>query len=100
MEIILKNEAQRIKFVAKKMNIVIHPARMQIIQLLLEHGTLNVTQIYGKLNFIQAETSLHLGLMREYGILIKVRNGKASEYSVNTEALQRILKFANENYSV
>jgi predicted transcriptional regulator len=94
----LKKDVLKIKFAAKKLNVVTHPARIQIIELLLENEKLNVSQIYQKLNFIQAETSLHLGLLKDYGILNKVRQGKMSIYSVNKDTLQDILKIAEDFY--
>jgi DNA-binding transcriptional ArsR family regulator len=92
----LKDDVSKVKYVAKKFNIITHPTRVQIIELLLEKEKLNVTQIYEKLKLIQAETSLHLGLMKDYGILNKVREGKMSIYSVNKDALETILKISDE----
>jgi len=92
----IKKDVPKIKFAAKKLSVITHPARVQIIELLLENEKLNVTQIYQKLNFIQAETSLHLGLLKDYGILNKVREGKMSFYSVNTETLKNILKISED----
>ncbi|MEI6852163.1 MAG: metalloregulator ArsR/SmtB family transcription factor [Bacteroidota bacterium] len=96
MQTNLKEEVLKVKFAAKKLNVMTHPVRVKIIELLLENQKLNVTQIYEKLGLIQAETSLHLGLLKDYGILNKVREGKMSIYSVNTDGLQYILKIAND----
>jgi ArsR family transcriptional regulator len=96
MRTTIKDDVQKIKYAAKKLNIITHPVRVKIIELLLENQRLNVTQIYEKLGLIQAETSLHLGMMKDYGILKKVREGKMSIYSVNTEGLEYILKITAE----
>jgi DNA-binding transcriptional ArsR family regulator len=96
MKSALKLNVENLVFVARKFSIVTHPARLQIIKLIEENGKLNVTQIYERLNFIQPETSLHLGLLKKYGILNKVRQGKMSIYSVNTETLESIIRISEE----
>ena len=92
----MKLDVQKIEFAAKKIRIITHPSRVEIIKLLGEHEKLNVTQIYEKLNILQAETSHHLALLREYGILKKVRVGKMSIYSLNKDVLARITTVADE----
>jgi DNA-binding transcriptional ArsR family regulator len=87
---------QKVEFAAKKIRTITHPARVQIIKLLDENEKLNVTQIYEKLNILQAETSHHLALLREYGILKKVRQGKMSIYSLNKEILESIIKISED----
>ena len=92
----LKLDVQKVEFAAKKIRTITHPARVQIIKLLEENEKLNVTQIYEKLNVLQAETSHHLALLREYGILKKVRVGKMSIYSLNKEILENIIKISED----
>jgi DNA-binding transcriptional ArsR family regulator len=92
----MKLDVQKVEFAAKKIRTITHPARVQIIKLLEENEKLNVTQIYEKLNILQAETSHHLALLREYGILKKVRQGKMSIYSLNTEVLESIIKISED----
>jgi len=92
----MKLDVQKVEFAAKKIRTITHPARVQIIKLLEENEKLNVTQIYEKLNILQAETSHHLALLREYGILKKVRQGKMSIYSLNTEVLENIIKISED----
>ena len=94
----LKLDVQKVEFAAKKIRTITHPARVQIIKLLEENDKLNVTQIYEKLNILQAETSHHLALLREYGILKKIRQGKMSIYSLNKEVLENIIEIS-ENLS-
>jgi ArsR family transcriptional regulator len=89
-------DIQKVEFAAKRIRSITHPARIQIIKLLEENDSMNVTQIYEKLNILQAETSHHLALLRQYGVLKKVRIGKMSIYSLNKEVLEVILKAADE----
>jgi DNA-binding transcriptional ArsR family regulator len=92
----LKFDVQKVEFAAKKIRTITHPTRAQIIKLLEENEKLNVTQIYEKLNILQAETSHHLALLREYGILKKVRAGKMSIYTLNKEVMENIIKISED----
>jgi DNA-binding transcriptional ArsR family regulator len=92
----MKLDVQKLEFAAKKIRVITHPARVQIIELLEKNEKLNVTQIYEKLNILQAETSHHLALLREYGILKKIRQGKMSIYSLNKETVDSILTISEE----
>ncbi len=96
MKTTIEMDIQKIKYTAKKLKIATHPIRVEIIESILENKEMNVTQIYQKLNLNQPETSLHLGLMRQFGILNKVRRGKMSIYTVNEDDLNYILKISNE----
>jgi DNA-binding transcriptional ArsR family regulator len=96
MKSTMKLDVQKVEFAAKKIRVITHPSRLQIVHLLEENDKLNVTQIYEKLNILQAETSHHLALLREYGILKKVRQGKMSIYSLNKETLANIIKISED----
>lgn len=96
MQTNLTKDVSKVKYAARKLSIITHPTRVQIIELLLEQQKLNVTHIYEKLDLTQVETSLHLVLMREYGIVKRVRQGKMNFYSVDTDTLDDLLLFANE----
>jgi DNA-binding transcriptional ArsR family regulator len=91
-----KLDPVKIQFAASKIRIITHPVRIEIIKMLEEHEKLNVTQIYEKLNMKQAETSDHLGRLRKFGILKKVRVGKMSIYSLNTDVLEKIVEASSE----
>ena len=89
-------DVPKIEFTAKKVRSIAHPIRVQIIRLLEDNEKLNVTQIVDKINVLQAETSHHLGILREFGILKKVRQGKMSIYSLNKDVLDSIINFSDE----
>jgi DNA-binding transcriptional ArsR family regulator len=91
-----KLDPVKIQFAASKIRIITHPVRMEIIKMLEENEKLNVTQIYEKLNMKQAEISDHLGRLRKFGILKKVRVGKMSIYSLNIESLEKIVEVSSE----
>jgi DNA-binding transcriptional ArsR family regulator len=92
----LKVDAQKAEFTARKMRSITHPVRMQVVKLLEEHERLSVTQIINYMNVPQAEMSGHLGILREYGILKKVRSGKMSIYSLNKETIESIIDVSEE----
>lgn len=58
-----------------------HPTRLEIIQL-VRHQALNVTQISTMLGVRQANTSQHLALLREVGVLTSQKDGKEVYYSL------------------
>ena len=89
-------DVDNIERVARKFRLVCHPERYKMIQLLEEKGKLNVTQIYEAMKMKQPEASHHLTLMLDYEILKKVREGKCSVYSNNTEVLNKIIKYSEE----
>ena len=92
----LKLDVISVEFAAKKIRSITHPIRVQIIKLLEENEKLSVTQIYEKLKILQSETSIHLAILREFGIVKKVRQGKMSIYSLNKETLENIIKISED----
>ncbi len=91
-----KLDTKSVEYAAKKIRTLSHPKRIEIVKLLEENEQMSVTQIYEKLNIIQAETSHHLALLKEYGILKKIRLGKKSIYSVNKKVLEDVINVAEE----
>lgn len=92
----LNLDIDKIEFTAKRFRVIVHPARIQIIKLLLEYESLNVTQILTKLNMNQAETSIHLTIFKKYGIAKSVKQGKMRIYSLNTKLLEDIVKISED----
>jgi DNA-binding transcriptional ArsR family regulator len=83
----------KVERTARKFSVTTHPDRYRILQLLEEKKELNVTQIYQALGLKQAETSHHTTMMLEHDIVKKVRRGKESIYSVNTEVIEKIIEY-------
>jgi DNA-binding transcriptional ArsR family regulator len=92
----LNMDVQKMEFASKKIRSITHPLRTQIIKLLEEHERLNVTQLVNYLHAKQAEMSIHLGILKDYGILKKVRSGKMSIYSLNKETIDSIIGISEE----
>ncbi|MEI6124807.1 MAG: metalloregulator ArsR/SmtB family transcription factor [Bacteroidota bacterium] len=91
-----KLDTRSVEYAAKKIRTLSHPRRIEIVKLLEQNEQMSVTQIYERLNIIQAETSHHLALLKDYGILKKVRMGKKSIYSINQKALEDIISVSEE----
>lgn len=72
-----------------------HKLRKQIIQLLLQEGEMDVTSIYTHRKFRdqrglyleQSQTSQHLAILRNAGLVVSTVDGKRRLYSVNRENL-------------
>lgn len=73
-----------------------HPLRQAIIDLLVDEGELNVTDIYGKLNIEQSVASQQLKILRDAEIANTDRRGKEIYYSINDDRLESFVKFGME----
>lgn len=67
-----------------------HPFRQKILRLIHEEEALNVTQLQDLLEELQPVVSMHLGLLREAGIVDVYRDGKTRWYSLNYEYLDKV----------
>ena len=76
--------------VSSRLSSITHPMRVAIIDLLLQEGTLNVTEIYKHFKMEQAVCSQHLRILKVNGYLTSKRNGKKIFYSVNTKSLKTL----------
>ena len=70
---------------------VTHPLRMQILEFIDQHDTINVNKIYNTLKLEQSITSQHLRILRVAGLVETQREGKYIHYSINYEKLERAL---------
>lgn len=93
----LKNGKQEIKLVYSELRKVVlilraigHDLRKQIIELLRQNETMNVTDIYVKLRIEQSVASQHLAILRKAGIVITKRSGKFIHYSLNHLRLEEV----------
>jgi ArsR family transcriptional regulator, zinc-responsive transcriptional repressor len=89
---------KQLKYAARNLSVLAHPARIEIIKMLLGTVEMNVTQIQEKLNLTQPETSHHLQLLKDYCLVKKVRRGKSSFYAVYTDLLAKIIEISVDLY--
>jgi len=69
-----------------------HPLRMQILEFIDKHKTINVNKIYNTLKLEQSITSQHLRILRLAGIVITKRDGKFIHYSIDYPKVSNVLK--------
>jgi len=77
---------------ADRLRVMAHPARIAIITLLTEHKTLNVSEIYQKLNMSQSSVSHHLILLKNKAILKSRKEGNQIFYSLNSQNILKVLQ--------
>jgi DNA-binding transcriptional ArsR family regulator len=70
-----------------------HDVRKKIISMLLEKGSMTVTDVYSELNMEQSVASQHLAVLRRAGLVQTDRNRKFIAYSVNPERMSDINVF-------
>lgn len=87
-----KLNKKEILSMAEKFSCLGHTLRFSIVQLLHQHGTLNVTQIYNMLQVSQPIASFHLNILRENKIVNVNRKGKNVFYSLNYDTIDCLLK--------
>lgn len=66
-----------------------HPARVQILRLLLDKNTCVAGDIFHKLPLAQSTVSQHLKVLRHAGLIIGCDDGPRVSYCVDTEVLSR-----------
>ena len=91
----LKNGKQEIKLIYPELRRVVliiraisHDLRKKIIDLLRENETMNVTDIYVRIE--QSVASQHLAILRKAGIVLTQRKGKFIYYTLNNERLSEV----------
>ncbi len=90
------DDTKRLIEAAELLKVLANPTRMHIIQLLSQHGEMNVSKIVNELNLEQSLTSHHLIKMNLKRLLVSRRQGKETWYSladpVLTEVVQMVIR--------
>lgn len=73
-----------------------HKLRQRIIDLLEEHKSMTVTDIYVKLRLEQSVASQHLAILRRAGVVRTDRQGKFIFYSLDKDRLGQISSLVEE----
>ena len=74
-----------------------NPTRMQILHLLSEKGSMNVSQIIEELELEQTHVSHNLRCLAFCGLVTVARRGKSRIYSLNDETVLPILEIADRH---
>lgn len=88
----LRNQAPKLKKVARLLKTVGHPVRLMIIDLLLDHDSLPVKDIFQAVDISQSNASQHLKALEEIGILISERDGKHIRYSIDNLRIRQLIR--------
>ncbi len=92
----LRTDTGKLKRVAKVMKTMSHPARLAIVELLLETGPLSVKSIYENLRLSQSNASQHLKALEDVGVLVSERDGKQILYRVLNTTVSKLLDCVQE----
>lgn len=80
---------------AEVLRALAHPLRMQILEFIDEHKSINVNKIYNTLKLEQSITSQHLRILRNAELVETNRDGKFIHYTVNYNKIAHIVKSIN-----
>lgn len=83
-------DEKKLKKAAKMFSVVSNPVRMNILDMLAEKQTMNVTQIYTKLNIVQPAASNHLKLLKDSGVVQAKRDAHEIYYSLNNDNIKNL----------
>lgn len=79
---------------AGKLRAISHPVRIAILDM-LHDNTLNVTEIFERLQIDQAAASHHLNILKSKGVLSSQRRGTKIYYSLKHQSLIDIIDCIN-----
>lgn len=92
----IRTDSQKMKRVARLMKTVGHPARLAIVELLLEQGRLTVKDIYEEINISQSNASQHLKALEDLGVLLSEREGKNIYYAIGALPIDKLIQCVRE----
>ena len=72
------------------------PTRVRILQILLEEGDKNVTELVDLLGSPQGRVSSHLACLRGCGYAMSYRKGKNVYYTIGDSRIREILQLAQQ----
>ena len=75
---------------ARRFALLSDPTRLRILSVLLERGSLTVTELAGALGMAPPNLSQHLARLRSGGMVTRRRDGRSLHYSVADPSLQSL----------
>lgn len=91
----VKIDGENLATSAEVLRALAHPLRMQILEFIDEHKSINVNKIYNTLKLEQSITSQHLRILRNAELVETNRDGKFIHYTVNYNKIAHIVKSIN-----
>ena len=85
-------EPEQLERAANMLKAIAHPIRISILGHLEDGRKLSVTEIRGFLGIEQSTTSHHLGILKDKGVLISMREGKNTFYSLKFERISTLIE--------
>jgi DNA-binding transcriptional ArsR family regulator len=79
-----------IKKASKVLRAINHPLRQNLLTLIHESQTINVTDIYVKMRIEQSVASQHLAILRAAEAVKTKREGKQIYYTINYDGIQHV----------
>jgi ArsR family transcriptional regulator len=93
----MSNVSATAKPVALLFQALANPVRMQILLLLRENGSMNVSQICDELGLEQTHVSHNLKCLTFCGLVRVTREGKSRVYSLNHETVVPLFEIADRH---
>jgi len=87
-----KNTLKKAALAIRALN---HPFREKIIQIIENHGEIDVTTLYVELRCEQSEASQALRILRQSNVVSTRRQGKHIFYKLNLWVIANILELSN-----
>jgi DNA-binding transcriptional ArsR family regulator len=87
-------ERQRLELTAKFFRGLTEPTRLHIVEILLEEGETNVSQLVERIGQSQGRISTHLACLRWCGYVTSRREGKYIYYRVTDERVASLILLA------
>lgn len=84
---------------SEKLKAIAHPVRLKLV-IGLMNNECNVTKICNGLKIPQATTSQHLAILKNKGIIKGRRNGTSICYSIEDEAIRKMIEVLMEKTGV
>jgi DNA-binding transcriptional ArsR family regulator len=80
---------------ANMLRAIAHPTRIAILNFLEDGNKKTVTEIHEKLNIEQSTTSHHLGILKDKGFLMAMRDGKNTFYYIKHNKIGTLIECLN-----
>ncbi len=84
-------ELNKLETASEMLKAIAHPIRIAVVGMLDDNKKLSVTEIHEALDIEQAVASHHLNILKNKGVLLSVRSGKNSYYSLKHQRLSQIV---------
>jgi DNA-binding transcriptional ArsR family regulator len=89
---------RKAKFANRTINLLAHPTRIKIINILIELGDQKLSELYSVFALSVMDISHHLLLMHKHDLLKRSFLGYNKQYSLNIKTFKKIIEISNDIY--